>query len=632
MKKRLIRLGAGAVLFAAAAAAGALNALDDPVLKAAAFLIPYILVGYKVILKAVRNIFNGKVFDENFLMAVASIGAFFVGEYPEAVAVMLFYQVGELFEDYAVGKSRKSIAELMNIRPDYANLKTADGTTRVSPEQVKVGEIIVVRPGEKVPLDGVVVSGNSSVDTAALTGESMPRDVGVGNEILSGCINLSGLIEVKTEKEFGESTVSRILELVENASSQKAKTENFITRFAAVYTPAVVGAAVILAVVPPLVIPGASFADWIYRALNFLVVSCPCALVISVPLGFFGGIGAASRIGVLVKGSNYLEAAAYTELVVMDKTGTLTKGIFEVEKVQPAEGFRPAVNSREREKELITLAALAESNSTHPISQSVCRAAEAKYGITLKDGRISDHVAEVAEIAGQGVSAIIDGCKVLAGNDKLMKSQGIDFTQSNDAGTVVYIAADGEYAGCILIADQPKEDAAETVKGLKASGITTVMLTGDSKTAGESVGKKLGIDRIYSELLPEDKVNRVCDLLAEKSEKGRLIFVGDGINDAPVLARADLGVAMGGLGSDAAIEAADIVIMDDKPSKLLALMKISRRTLSIVRQNIVFALGVKLAVLILSALGLCGMWAAVFADVGVSIIAILNSMRALKIK
>lgn len=632
MKKRLIRLGAGAVLFAAAAAAGALNALDDPVLKAAAFLIPYILVGYKVILKAVRNIFNGKVFDENFLMAVASIGAFFVGEYPEAVAVMLFYQVGELFEDYAVGKSRKSIAELMNIRPDYANLKTADGTTRVSPEQVKVGEIIVVRPGEKVPLDGVVVSGNSSVDTAALTGESMPRDVGAGNEILSGCINLSGLIEVKTEKEFGESTVSRILELVENASSQKAKTENFITRFAAVYTPAVVGAAVILAVVPPLVIPGASFADWIYRALNFLVVSCPCALVISVPLGFFGGIGAASRIGVLVKGSNYLEAAAYTELVVMDKTGTLTKGIFEVEKVQPAEGFRPAVNSREREKELITLAALAESNSTHPISQSVCRAAEAKYGITLKDGRISDHVAEVAEIAGQGVSAIIDGCKVLAGNDKLMKSQGIDFTQSNDAGTVVYIAADGEYAGCILIADQPKEDAAETVKGLKARGITTVMLTGDSKTAGESVGKKLGIDRIYSELLPEDKVNRVCDLLAEKSEKGRLIFVGDGINDAPVLARADLGVAMGGLGSDAAIEAADIVIMDDKPSKLLDLMKISRRTLSIVRQNIVFALGVKLAVLILSALGLCGMWAAVFADVGVSVIAILNSMRALKIK
>lgn len=618
MKKRLIRLVAGAVLFTAVAAIR----FTDPVLEAASFLIPYLIVGYRVLFKAVRNIVNGKVFDENFLMAVASIGAFFVGEYPEAVAVMLFYQVGELFEDYAVGKSRKSIAELMNIRPDYANLKTAGGVEKVSPEQVKVGDIIVIRPGEKVPLDGVVVSGHSSLDTAALTGESVPQDIEEGSRILSGCINLSGLIEVRTEKEFGQSTVSKILELVENATSQKAKTENFITRFAAVYTPAVVGAAVLLAVVPPLVIEGAVFSDWIYRALSFLVVSCPCALVISVPLGFFGGLGAASRIGVLVKGSNYLEAAAHAEFVVMDKTGTLTRGVFEVEKVQAAEGFE---GGKER---LLKLAAAAESNSSHPISLSLRRAAEAEYGFNVEDFFIK----EVTEIAGHGVSADIGGHAILAGNHKLMNKEGIPFQTPDEAGTVVYVAVDGTYAGHILIADQIKEDAEEAVSGLKARGITTVMLTGDNKAAAESVGRKLGLDRIYSQLLPEDKVSRVCELIDEKSEKGKLLFVGDGINDAPVLARADVGVAMGGLGSDAAIEAADIVIMDDKPSKLLDLMKISRQTLSIVKQNIVFALGVKLIVLVLSAIGLVNMWAAVFADVGVSMIAILNSLRALKMK
>lgn len=618
MKKRLIRLGIGAVLFLAVLGLRP----SEPVLEAAAFLIPYLIVGYRVLFKAVRNIANGKVFDENFLMAVASIGAFFVGDYPEAVVVMLFYQVGELFEDYAVGKSRKSIAELMNIRPDYANLKTDNGVEKVFPEDVKVGDIIVVRPGEKVPLDGVVVSGHSTVDTAALTGESLPRDVGEGSEILSGCINLSGLIEVRTEKEFGQSTVSKILELVENATSQKAKTENFITRFAAVYTPAVVGAAVVLAVVPPLVIEGAVFTDWLYRALSFLVVSCPCALVISVPLGFFGGIGGASGIGVLVKGSNYLEAVAHAEFVVMDKTGTLTRGVFEVEKVQAVQGFEGG------EERLLKLAAAAESNSSHPISLSLRRAAEAEYGFKPE----SVEVTEVSELAGKGVSAVIDGHRVLAGNQKLMAGEGLGFEETPEAGTVVYMAVDEAFAGYILIADQLKEDAAEAVKGLRRRGITTVMLTGDSKGTAESVGRKLGLDRIYAQLLPEDKVSRVCDLLSEKSEKGKLIFVGDGINDAPVLARADVGVAMGCLGSDAAIEAADIVIMDDKPSKLLDLMKISRKTLSIVKQNIVFALGVKLVVLVLSALGLANMWAAVFADVGVSMIAILNSLRALKMK
>ncbi len=591
--------------------------------KMAIFLVAYVIIGYKVIFKAVRNISYGKIFDENFLMAIASIGAFIIGEYPEAVAVMLFYQVGELFEDYAVGKSRKSITELMNIRPDYANLKVGDKVEKVDPENVKIGDIIVVRPGEKVPLDGEVISGNSMLDTAALTGESVPREVIPGGEILSGCINLNGLLEVRVEKEFGESTVSKILELVENATSQKAKTENFITRFAAVYTPAVVIAAVVLAILPPLVVEGAEFSDWVYRALNFLVVSCPCALVISVPLGFFGGIGAASNIGVLVKGSNYLESAAHAEYVVMDKTGTLTKGVFEVEKIK--------VNGQWSEAELLRLASLAESNSSHPISQSLMRAYKQIEPIEAGEN-LQSNISDVEEIAGHGVSAMVDGHNVLAGNDKLMKLKGLEFENKEEAGTVVHIAVDGQYAGYIHIADKLKEDAAEAVAGLKANGITTVMLTGDSMSAGQAVGKKLGIDKIFAELLPEDKVRKVEELLKAKSPKGQLIFVGDGINDAPVLARADVGVAMGGLGSDAAIEAADVVIMHDEPSKILDLMKIAKKTISIVSQNIVFALGIKLFVLALSAMGLANMWEAVFADVGVSVIAILNSMRALNTK
>ena len=614
MKKRVRRLIISGVLFAAALITGFL--MPESWVKPAAFLLAYGVTAYKVLFKAVRNISYGKIFDENFLMAVASIGAFIIGEYPEAVAVMLFYQVGELFEDYAVGKSRKSIADLMNIRPDYANLKQADGTVeKVDPDQVKPGDIIVVRPGEKVPLDGVVLTGTFMVDTAALTGESVPRDVCEGSEILSGCINLNGLLEVRVTREFGESTVNKILELVENATSQKAKTENFITRFAAVYTPVVVITAVALAVISPLVAEGAVFSDWLYRALNFLVVSCPCALVISVPLGFFGGIGAASKIGVLVKGSNYLEAAAYAEYVVMDKTGTLTKGVFEVEKIMPCSDMSS--------EEILRLAAAAESNSSHPISQSLMRA----FG-----SEITSQISDVEEIAGHGVCAAVDGRHVLAGNNKLMELKGISYEEVSEAGTVVHVAADGQDCGYILIADQLKEDAAQAVAGLKAAGIRTVMLTGDSESAAQAVGAKLGIDRIFAQLLPEDKVRKVEELLAAKSEKGRLVFVGDGINDAPVLARADVGVAMGGLGSDAAIEAADVVIMHDEPSKLLELMRIAKKTLSVVRQNIVFALGVKLLVLILSALGFANMWAAVFADVGVSMIAIINSMRVLKVK
>lgn len=628
MKKRLIRILIGACLFAAALISSmflpdASQAEWAYWAKMAIFLVAYVIIGYKVIFKAVRNISYGKIFDENFLMAIASIGAFIIGEYPEAVAVMLFYQVGELFEDYAVGKSRKSITELMNIRPDYANLKVGDKVEKVDPENVKIGDIIVVRPGEKVPLDGEVISGNSMLDTAALTGESVPREVIPGGEILSGCINLNGLLEVRVEKEFGESTVSKILELVENATSQKAKTENFITRFAAVYTPAVVIAAVVLAILPPLVVEGAEFSDWVYRALNFLVVSCPCALVISVPLGFFGGIGAASNIGVLVKGSNYLESAAHAEYVVMDKTGTLTKGVFEVEKIK--------VNGQWSEAELLRLASLAESNSSHPISQSLMRAYKQIEPIEAGEN-LQSNISDVEEIAGHGVSAMVDGHNVLAGNDKLMKLKGLEFENKEEAGTVVHIAVDGQYAGYIHIADKLKEDAAEAVAGLKANGITTVMLTGDSMSAGQAVGKKLGIDKIFAELLPEDKVRKVEELLKAKSPKGQLIFVGDGINDAPVLARADVGVAMGGLGSDAAIEAADVVIMHDEPSKILDLMKIAKKTISIVSQNIVFALGIKLFVLALSAMGLANMWEAVFADVGVSVIAILNSMRALNTK
>lgn len=627
MKKRMQRLTVGAVLFAIALLVPA----EPTALKFAVYLAAYLVIGYQVLRKALNNIKRGKIFDENFLMAVASVGAFVIGEYPEAVAVMLFYQIGELFEDYAVGKSRKSITELMNIRPDYANLKVAGGDTKkVDPDEVKIGDVIIVKPGEKVPLDGIVRSGSSMLDTAALTGESVPRSVREGEEILSGCINQNGLLEVEVKKAFGESTVSKILELVENATSQKAKMENFITRFAAYYTPAVVGAAVVLALLPPLLIgsgiiggaagfSGALFSKWVYRALEFLVVSCPCALVISVPLSFFGGIGGASRIGLLVKGSNYLEAAAYAEYVVMDKTGTLTKGVFEVETVETVGGLS--------QEELLKYAAYAEANSSHPISVSLREAYEQRYGQKIDKSLIGS----VEEIAGHGVAAELESHKVLVGNQKLMKRENIAFEPKEIAGTVVHAAVDGKYAGYITIADQIKEDAAAAIRGLKARGIKTVMLTGDSRAVAERVGRALGLDEVHAELLPENKVEEVEKLIAAKSKKGKLLFVGDGINDAPVLARADVGVAMGGLGSDAAIEAADVVIMTDEPSKLLQLMDIAKKTLAIAKQNVVFALTVKLLVLVLCAVGLVNMWAAVFADVGVSVIAILNAMRALKV-
>ena len=603
-------------------------------LQLAVFLTAYLLAGYKVLRKAVRNIIRGSVFDENFLMAVASIGAFCIGEYPEAVAVMLFYQVGECFEDFAVGKSRKSIADLMNIRPDSSNLLEdgAEGEEirEVDPEEVQVGQTILVRPGEKIPLDGIVLEGESMVDTAALTGESVPRDVASGSEILSGCINMNGVLKVQVTKPFGESTVSKILDLVENATMKKARTENFITRFAAVYTPVVVITAVALAVVPTLVVPGAVFSDWLYRALNFLVVSCPCALVISVPLSFFGGIGGASREGILVKGSSYLEIMADAKIAVMDKTGTLTRGVFDVVEIQPAEGFG--------ELQLLEFAAAVESYSSHPISESLKRA-WLQRGEAIDTDRLED----VREIAGHGVTALLDGKPVAAGNGKLMNQLEVKSAAVEEAGTVVHVAVEGKYAGYILIADQLKPDAKEAISQLKAKGVRTVMLTGDSRTAGEAAAQELGMDEVCCELLPGDKVAKVEELLAglgssadgtaSKAERrrGKLIFVGDGINDAPVLARADVGIAMGGLGSDAAIEAADIVIMNDEPSKLALIMEFSRKTMKIVRQNIVFALGVKLLVLALSAVGYANMWMAVFADVGVSMIAIMNSFRAMKV-
>ena len=614
MKKRTTRIITGAVIFAAA-----LFVPDNPWwIRLALFLAAYVAVGYKVIWKAVRGVVNGQVLDENFLMAVASIGAFFVGEYPEAVAVMLFYQIGEMFEDYAVGKSRKSITGLMDIRPDSANLKTETGIVAVSPSEVHPGDLIIVRPGEKVPLDGVVIEGISSLNTSALTGESLPREIGQGDEILSGCVNINGLLTVKVTKAFGESTVSKILDLVENSAAKKAKTENFITRFAAVYTPLVVGAAVILAVLPPLLIDGALWADWIYRALNFLVVSCPCALVISVPLSFFGGIGGASKIGVLGKGSNYLEAISKAEYMVMDKTGTLTQGVFHVEDIFAEDGYEKG--------EILRYAAMAESYSSHPISQSL----QTAYGKEIDKSQIND----VEEAAGRGVIAMVEGRRVAAGNRRLMTEEaGYDGPlPQHRGGTQVYVSVDGKYAGRILLADKIKEDSASAIKMLGDLGIKTVMLTGDSREAGEKAATELGIHQVYTGLLPADKVDIVENLLKEKHEKGKVVFVGDGINDAPVLARADIGVAMGGLGSDAAIEAADMVIMDDKPSKLASIIKISKKTMTVVYENIVFALGVKAAVLILSALGIVGLWAAVFADVGVSMIAVFNAMRCLNIK
>ena len=577
------------------------------------FIASYLIVGLEIVLKAIRNITRGKVFDENFLMAIATIGAFGIGEFPEAVAVMLFYQVGELFQSYAVDKSRKSISSLMDIRPDYANVKRENEVLKVSPEEVKIGELIVVKPGEKVPLDGVIEEGKSMLDTSSLTGESMPQDVSVGDSVLSGCINKSGLLTIKVTKEFGESTVSKILDLVENASSKKSKSENFITKFAKYYTPAVVIIAVLLAIVPPIIIKGAVFTDWLYRALTFLVVSCPCALVISIPLGFFGGIGGASKKGILVKGSNYLEAIAQTEIVVFDKTGTLTQGKFEVQKIEAVEIEK---------EELLELAAYAENHSNHPISLSVKDAYKNKIDM--------QKITQTEEIAGLGVKAVIDGKKVLVGNDKLMVESGIEYKKLADIGTILYVAIDNKFAGYIVIADKIKDDSKKTIEILKENNIKkTVMLTGDKKQVGEHVADILGLDEVYTELLPDGKVKKVEELLKQKSEKGKLVFVGDGINDAPVLALADIGIAMGGLGSDAAIEAADVVIMTDEPSKIGNAIQISKKTMRIVRENIIFSLVVKIAVLILTACGLSTMWEAVFADVGVSIIAILNSLRAL---
>lgn len=612
MTKRLWRIIIGAAVLATAV----LLSLNNEWLQIAFFIISYIIVGGDVVKRAVKNIFKGQVFDENFLMSIATIGAFFIGEYPEGVAVMLFYQVGELFQSYAVGKSRKSIASLMDIRPDYANVKKGDELVKVDPDEVQIGDIIVIKAGEKIPLDGKVIEGSSMIDTSALTGESVPREVEVGSDILSGCININGVITAEVTKEFGESTVSKILDLVENASSKKSNSEQFITKFARYYTPVVVIIAVFLAIIPPLVIDGATFSDWIYRALAFLVVSCPCALVISIPLSFFGGIGGASKKGVLVKGSNYLEALAETEIVVFDKTGTLTKGVFNVQEIHP-EGVSKEV--------LLELTAHAESYSNHPISLSLKRA----YSKEIDNGRISD----VEEISGHGVIATVDGKKVMAGNIKLMKMMDIPYFKGELIGTIVHVAVNNKYIGYIVIADEVKEDSAQAIKELKAANIKqTVMLTGDNKSIGSKVAKELGLDKVYAELLPADKVEKLEELFSQKSKKGKLAFVGDGINDAPVLARADIGIAMGGLGSDAAIEAADVVIMTDEPSKIATTMKISKKTLKIAHQNIVFAIGIKIIVLILSAFGITTMWAAIFADVGVTIIAVLNAFRALNVK
>ena len=612
MTKRLWRIIIGAALLATAV----LLNLNNEWLQIALFIISYIIVGGDVVKRAVKNIFKGQVFDENFLMSIATIGAFFIGEYPEGVAVMLFYQVGELFQSYAVGKSRKSIASLMDIRPDYANVKKGDELVKVDPDEVQIGDIIVIKAGEKIPLDGKVIEGSSMIDTSALTGESIPREVEVGSDILSGCININGVITAEVTKEFGESTVSKILDLVENASSKKSNSEQFITKFARYYTPVVVIIAVFLAIIPPLVIDGATFSDWIYRALAFLVVSCPCALVISIPLSFFGGIGGASKKGILVKGSNYLEALAETEIVVFDKTGTLTKGVFNVQEIHP-EGVS--------KEELLELTAYVESYSNHPISLSLKRA----YGKEIDNGRISD----VEEISGHGVIATVDGKKVMAGNIKLMKMMDIPYFKGELIGTAVHVAVNNKYIGYILIADEVKEDSAQAIKELKAANIKQiVMLTGDNKSVGSKVAKELGVDKVYAELLPADKVEKLEELFSQKSKKGKLAFVGDGINDAPVLARADIGIAMGGLGSDAAIEAADIVIMTDEPSKIATAIKISKKTLKIASQNTVFAIGIKIIVLILSAFGITTMWAAIFADVGVTIIAVLNAFRALNVK
>ena len=615
-KKMLIRIIAAFFLLAGLMIAehtGKLESLEGSWALFVIYLIPYLVIGYDIIFKAARNIKNGQIFDENFLMMIATFGAFGVKEYSEAVAVMLFYQVGELFQSYAVGKSRQSISEMMDICPEYANIEVDGVLTQVDPDEVEIGNFIVVKPGERIPLDGVVIEGESLVDTAALTGESVPRKAAAGDEVISGCVNGSGTLKVEVTKEFEESTVAKILDLVENASSKKANVENFITKFAKYYTPVVTIGAVILAVLPPLIL-GGGWGEWVQRACIFLVISCPCALVISVPMGFFGGIGAASRLGVLVKGSNYLEAVSEMTTIVFDKTGTLTKGEFKVTEILP-QGCS--------EEELLELAALGEGYSNHPIAGSIKEA----YGKTADMNRVSD----AEEIAGHGIRVLIDGKEILIGNGKLMRQQHIDYVSCKSSGTVVYVASEGVFAGAIVISDTVKDGAEEAIKRMKQAGVKKcVMLTGDRKEAAESVAAQLGIDEVYAELLPGDKVVKVEKLLENQRDKEKLAFAGDGINDAPVLTRADIGIAMGSMGSDAAIEAADVVLMDDDVRKIASTVHISRKTLRIVKQNIVFALGVKALVLALGAAGMANMWEAVFADVGVSVIAILNSMRALK--
>ena len=606
-KKTLLRILAAAVLLIAAVLLPV-----EGWAKLLVFLIPYFTIGWDVLWKAVRNIAHGQVFDENFLMSIATVGAFATGEYPEAVFVMLFYQVGELFQSYAVGKSRQSISELMDIRPDYANIEVNGELEQVDPEDVNVGDTIVIKAGERVPLDGVVLEGTSALDTAALTGESLPRNVEPGDDVVSGCVNQSGLLRVQVTKPFGDSTVAKILDLVENSASKKAKAENFISKFARYYTPAVVLGAVLLAVLPPLLGLG-TWGEWFHQALVFLVISCPCALVISVPLSFFGGIGGASRAGILVKGSNYLEVLSQVDTVVFDKTGTLTQGVFNVTAIHP---------DHCSEGQLLELAALAESWSDHPIARSLRDA----YNHELDTGRVSD----MEELSGQGVKARIDGRLICVGNDKLMEELKVPWHPCHKVGTTVHVAENGTYLGHIVISDEVKPDAAQAVAELKQRGIRTVMLTGDAAPVGEAVARELGLDEVHAQLLPADKVEQVERLLEQRSSKGKLAFVGDGINDAPVLSRADIGIAMGAMGSDAAIEAADIVLMDDKPSKLAAAMDIARKTLRIVRENIAFALLVKALVLVLGALKLANMWFAVFADVGVMVIAVLNATRALK--
>lgn len=619
-KKVLIRIIVSAVLLAAIMITTKFVEINKWI-QLVLYLVPYLIIGYDILKKALKGIFKGQIFDENFLMAVATVGAVALGEFSEGAAVMLFYQIGELFQSVAVGKSRKNITSLMDIRPDYANVELNGKLEKIDPDDVEIGTEIVVNPGEKVPIDGIIISGDSTLNTSALTGESVPRSVKVGDEIISGCINLTGVLKIKTTKEFGDSTVSKILDLVENSSMKKSKSENFITKFARYYTPAVCGGALLLAILPPIIRlisgTGAMWGEWITRALTFLVISCPCALVISIPLSFFAGIGCASANGVLVKGSNYLEALSDTQYVVFDKTGTLTKGVFEVTGIYPANNFDKDA--------LIRLAAFAESASSHPISVSLKK----NYGKEIN----IDEVSDIQEISGHGVSALVDGKRVFAGNIKLMKKENIVVECEHDEGTVVYVSCDGEYAGCIVISDVVKENSKKVISSLKKSGIDkTVMLTGDSKQAAQRVAKSLSLDEYHAELLPADKVEWVEKLLSQKSAKKKLAFVGDGINDAPVLSRADIGIAMGALGSDAAIEAADIVLMDDDPSKIALARKISVHTLKIVKENIVFALAIKAICLVLGALGIANMWVAIFADVGVMILAVLNAIRALKIK